>query len=53
MFNVDVNSDNFIECDETVIIELEDLGKDNVVLSSNQVTTTIIDIDGKNRLSFI
>ena len=50
MFNVDVNSDNLIECDENILIELVDPSKESVMLDSNIVTTTIIDIDGKNAL---
>ena len=49
-FEITVNSDALIECDETFIIVISEQIKDNVVIDENndQYSVTIEDQDSKN-----
>ena len=46
-FEAIVNSDDFVEWDELIVISLVDPQKSNVLLLTNQVMITIVDIDSK------
>ena len=45
-FDVTVNSDDFIEWNESIVINLMNPGKSNVLFTNSQVTTTVTDVDG-------
>ena len=48
-FEVTVNSDNLIECNETIVIAISDPMKANIMIDSDnsQYNITIEDVDGK------
>ena len=47
MFSISVNSDDFIEWDESIIVEIFDSMKNNVMISNSQYMTDIVDQDSK------
>ena len=47
-FSVDVNADDLIEWDESIVVEILDPTKSNVVFQNNQYTTNIVDQDSKS-----